>query len=213
LVVLKEHPSLRRFLCYGMLYSASGAIFLTYLARYLVEVFIGEDLITLWQGLAQIPFMLLGIWLAGWLLPRVGGARLLGLFTLLLMLAQAGFLVLSPQNSAWLLPVLFAAWGLSRSSQRLVAFGRMQEVIEVGDARQPSLYFGALGLGAIIGSLVVMLLVPVLQQARSEGGLLQPVSWYIMLGALAVGGLATVVALLPQPLYEPYDPEHEVKEG
>ena len=211
LTVLREHPSLRRFLCYGLLFSASGAIFLTYMARYLVEIFVGEDLITLWQGLAQIPFMLFGIWIAGWLLPRRGGARLLGFFTFLLMAAQAGFLWLSAANSWWLMPVLFATWGLARSSQRLIAYGRMQEVIQAGDARQPSLYFGAMGLGAMLGSLVVMLVVPYLEAALADGHLSHPVSWYIMLGAVVVGGLATLVALLPQPAFEPYDPEEGIR--
>ena len=99
------------------------AIFLTYMARYLVEIFVGEDRITLWQGMAQIPFMLLGIWIAGWLLPRAG-KQAAGLFMFLLMVSQAGFSAFA--NEYVVASAGVASWGLARSSQRqspLAAWG------------------------------------------------------------------------------------------
>lgn len=208
--LLREHPALRRFLWYGFFNAASTALFITYMARYLFTIGIGEDVITLWQGLLQMPFMLAGIWLAGWLLPLLGGARLLGLAQALLMVVQAGFLTLSPQSAPWLLPVLLALWGCSRSAQRLLGFGRLQEVIASGDPRQPSLYFAIMGLGAVLGSLAVLLGVPWLEAARAAGTIAQPVSWYVMLAAIVIGSIATLIVLWRQPPHQPYDPDHGI---
>ncbi|TVR11824.1 MAG: hypothetical protein EA401_10235 [Planctomycetota bacterium] len=205
--LLREHPALRRFLLYGFLNAASTAIFMTYMARYLFAIGIGEDVVTLWQGLLQMPFMLAGIWIAGWLLPWFGGARLLGWAQAVVMVVQAGFLFLGPEAFPWLLPLLLALWGFSRSAQRLLGFGRLQEVIASGDPRQPSLYFAMMGLGAVLGSLLVMLIIPWLEAARVDGSLAHPVSWYIMFGAIIVGTLATIVVLWRQPPHQPYDPD------
>lgn len=207
LAVLRSHPALRRFLWYGTLNAASNAMFLTYMARYLFDIAVGEDVITLWQGLLQMPFMLAGIWMAGWLLPRLGGAVMLGQTQIALMLVQGAFLLLSPGNSPWLLPLLLALWGFSRSAQRLVGFGRLQEVISAGDPRQPSLYFGLMGLGAIIGSALVMLAVPQLAQWRADEVLSYPISWYIMAAAMVLGSLSALIAAWPQPDHQPYDPD------
>lgn len=210
LTVLRGHPALRRFLAFGTLNAASNAIFLTYMARYLFDLAIGEDAVALWQGIMQMPFMLVGIWLAGWLLPRLGGARMLGLAQVGLMAVQACFLALTVENQVWLLPLLFAGWGLTRSAQRLISFGRLQEVVSAGDPRQPSLYFGLMGLGSICGAAAVMLAVPYLEAARGLGNLQHPVSWYIMASAIVLGILASLIAVWRQPPYEPYDPEEGI---
>ena len=157
---LRGRLQFRVLLVIGMLNTAGAACSLTYLPRWLSSQGMDGKLYTALQADCQLPLTLLGILLAGWLLHRLGGARLLTLTQLVVTLGDAAALLLDRDDLAGLAPLLLALIGLGRGLMSVAWIGRLQELVPARDTRFPMLHIACSGAAGALAALALLLLVP-----------------------------------------------------
>ncbi len=159
-LALRGRTQFRILLVLGMLNTAGAACSLTYLPRWLSSQGMDGKRYATLQGDCQVPLMLLGILLAGMLLRRLGGARLLTLTQAVVTLSDLAALVLDPGNLPMLAPLLLAATGLGRGLMSVCWIGRLQELAPARDTRFPMLHLACSGAAGACAALALLLLVP-----------------------------------------------------
>jgi hypothetical protein len=157
---LRGRTQFRVLLMLGMLNTAGAACSLTYLPRWLSSQGLDGKRYATLQGDCLVPLMLLGILLAGTLLRRLGGARLLTLTQAVVTGSDTAALVLDPGNLPALAPLMLALSGLGRGLMSVCWIGRLQELAPARDTRFPMLLLAAGGAAGAVAALGLLLLVP-----------------------------------------------------
>jgi len=154
------------------------------------------------QGDCQVPLMLLGILLAGTLLRRLGGARLLTLTQAVVSAGDLAALVLDSGTLSALAPPMLAASGLGRGLMSVSWIGRLQELAPARDTRFPMLLLACSGAAGASAALTLLLLVPAdasaapgASAAAATAASAATLWWIIALGAL-VRALALPLSML-----------------
>jgi hypothetical protein len=201
-IALRGRTQFRVLLVLGMLNTAGAACSLTYLPRWLSSQGMDGKRYATLQGDCQVPLMLLGILLAGMLLRRLGGARLLTLTQAVVTLSDLAALVLDPGNLPVLAPLLLAATGLGRGLMSVCWIGRLQELAPARDTRFPMLHLACSGAAGTVAALALLLLVPSGAAAAPGASVASVASssaatlwWIVALGAL-VRALALPLSFL-----------------
>lgn len=159
-IALRGRMQFRVLLVLGMLNTAGAACSLTYLPRWLSSQGMDGKRYATLQGDCQVPLMLLGILLAGMLLRRLGGARLLTLTQAVVTASDLAALALDAVNLPVLAPLMLAATGLGRGLMSVSWIGRLQELAPARDTRFPMLHLACSGAAGAAAALSLLLLVP-----------------------------------------------------
>jgi hypothetical protein len=157
---LRGRTQFRILLALGMLNTASAACSLTYLPRWLSSQGMDGKRYATLQGDCQVPLMLLGILLAGMLLRRLGGARLLTLTQAVVTAGDLAALALDQRNLPALAPLMLALSGLGRGLMSVSWIGRLQELVPARDTRFPMLHLACSGAAGACAALALLLMVP-----------------------------------------------------
>jgi hypothetical protein len=146
-----------RWCGWGAIQTAATGCVIAYLPVRLQAIGIGGGSYAAYQGLWQLPMMILGFLLAARLVRRHGPARVMLLTQAVAVLADASALLLAPGHLLLCGPV-FALGGLSRAMLAIAWPARLQELIPADDARYPSLYLAATGLGGVLAAVAMLAL-------------------------------------------------------
>ena len=201
-LALRGRTQFRVLLLLGMLNTAGAACSLTYLPRWLSSQGMDGKRYATLQGDAELPLMLLGILLAGALLRRLGGARLLTLTQAVVTGSDLAALALDPANLPVLAPLMLAATGLGRGLMSVCLIGRLQELAPARDTRFPMLHLACSGAAGSAAALALLLLVPAGAPAGPGAALASATAapaatlWWIVALAALVRALALPLSLL-----------------
>jgi hypothetical protein len=184
---LATTPGYAPLLLFNVLTVAAMAISMAYLPTLLHERGVATATFAATQAWAFFPAMLGGIFLAGWMLHRLGGQRLLTVTAALLLACDGAFLVMP--DAWWLGPCLMLS-GIAKGMWGIALVSRQQELCPAGDTRFPALLVGLGALGAMAMAGLMHVGVPLLE------GHVTLVAWTLMAIAAGLRVGALMVLLL-----------------
>lgn len=187
----------RRLLMMGGLNTAAMACLLPYLPRFLHQLGMEGKQYALLQGNIQVPLMLAGIIVAGIALRRIGSAWLMRLSLFITVIGDGLFLFLTTSNLAWLALLCLGFVGLGRGLTSIGWIGRIQELAPSHDTRFPMLFLGINGVAGMATGLLLMAVVPWLEQRfLADASSIDPL-WAIAAVGVSLRGVSFLIGLLP----------------
>jgi hypothetical protein len=195
---LRGQHAFHRLVAMGACNTAAQACVLPYLPRLLQHVGLDGRRYAALQGDLLIPLLLAGTVVAGMLLRRIGGARLIGLMLAVSVLGESLFLLLDADNVAWLAPCCLAAAGLGRGLASIAWIGRVQELAPAHDTRFPMVHIAANGMAGMLLGGTLMAVVPWLEALHARGTLAPEPVWLVVAAGVALRLATLVLALWPR---------------
>jgi hypothetical protein len=194
---VRGHAPFLRLAAWWMLVNAGMAASMAYQPLIYLAAGADSQLMAHWQSLATYPAMLLGIFVAGWSLPRMGGRASLIIANCAVLASEIALLALTPATIGWLLPPLLALSGFAKGFWSVSWISRLQEVAPRGDPRFTSLFVAAASGAGLAMAIALHWLVPAIESWRAELGWSVSAAWVMVAVGAAFRFAATPLLLWP----------------
>ncbi len=196
---LRGNRAVIRLTAWMMLVMVAMAASAAYQPKLFIEAGVQPAMMAAWQGKGMYPGMVAGILAAGWLIPRLGGARALVASHVLILTSEAAMLLLSPERIAWMLPVVLGVSGLAKGVWSVSYISRLHEVMPRRDPRFLAILQASASLAGVAMALSLYGLVPLVESWIAAHPGVPSLAWFMVALGVAVRVASTPLLLRDAP--------------